>query len=301
MSKALGQKIAVKFNDVLTNVLATPVGGYVDIVNRKDGTITHMDSGTVEPWFDGDESVYAIATEGADYLWQPAYGPTIVKNIQICNRSSSYYVRRIKIYGSNDDGITWEYIDTAEVYSNTLGWQTKDISNDDIYDVYKLNFSDTNYTYGRVSEIQFGCIDVQDEKAWKFSWQELQFIGGPLLNRRVHPISIEEHPTEENTLLFTLHDLNRFNNAVGNITVSYDEPYGGLSGIGGKVVSFVHEFSPLELIQKINPNHEEYLTANLICSTSVTNVQYVTGIDDINLTVGLVVTVDVIDANLINP
>jgi hypothetical protein len=54
--------------------------------------------------------------------------------------------------------------------------------------------------------------------------------------------------------------LERFNNAVGNIAVSYDQTLGNLTGESGLVESFVREFTPNDLVPVPNPWTSEKVT-----------------------------------------
>lgn len=63
-------------------------------------------------------------------------------------------------------------------------------------------------------------------------------------------------------LLLRIDPLQRFNNVEGDITVSYDQSKGTLSGEGGTVQSFTRSFTPvdLETARKPNPHHAENIT-----------------------------------------
>lgn len=78
-------------------------------------------------------------------------------------------------------------------------------------------------------------------------------------------------------LLLHIDPLQRFNNVEGDLTVSYDQSKGTLSGEGGAVQSFTRTFTPVDLesARKPNPHHAENITvANTVITINFKPVRY---------------------------
>lgn len=79
-------------------------------------------------------------------------------------------------------------------------------------------------------------------------------------------------------LLLHIDPLQRFNNVEGDITVSYDQSKGTLSGEGGTVQSFTRTFTPVDLesARKPNPHITENITvANITTEINLKPIHYV--------------------------
>lgn len=98
------------------------------------------------------------------------------------------------------------------------------------------------------------------------SWQEYDMVpGGSLINKTGEVL--ETFAGETNYILILgMQPLQRFKNAVGRITVSYDGA-GTLQGEGGSVEEFSVSFLPQDLIAKNNPHHSEHLEISSITVT----------------------------------
>ncbi len=82
----------------------------------------------------------------------------------------------------------------------------------------------------------------------------------------------------DDAYILTLHiqDNRRFNSAVGNISVEYDNEIGTLTGVGGPVDSFSLSFAPTDLIAK-----PHQMTTEHIEISNITAVGVLTNINDI--------------------
>lgn len=101
--------------------------------------------------------------------------------------------------------------------------------------------------------------------AFTVTGQEYNYLpDGILIDGDYRVESVSAHPSQENTILLTMNDSYRFNNAVGDLTVSYNKSLGTLAGLGGQVESFSVSFTPSDLQKKDNPNAAEHIELSSI-------------------------------------
>lgn len=110
-------------------------------------------------------------------------------------------------------------------------------------------------------------------------------------------------------LLLHIDPLQRFNNVEGELTVSYDQSKGTISGEGGTVQSFTRTFTPVDLepARKPNPHHAENITvANTTVTINLKPIRYVridqySGDKDIIRVALQGVTITLTPVGIINP
>lgn len=123
---------------------------------------------------------------------------------------------------------------------------------------------------GKIIAIKFTLPLVGDvsgnESAFTITGKEYLYTDGSdnngvLVDKTYTIVSTQTHPTETKTIQLLLSK--GFNNAVGNMTVKYNQTNGNLAGSGGIVESFEEIFSPTELVEQGNPRVREYISATV--------------------------------------
>lgn len=105
-----------------------------------------------------------------------------------------------------------------------------------------------------------------NQSHFTITWQEYNMVpGGSLINKTgtVLQTFLGEYDDE---LILEMQPLQRFHNAVGQITVAYDGA-GTLQGDGGAVEAFSASFTPQDLEPKNNPHHSEHLEIVSVSAT----------------------------------
>lgn len=109
-------------------------------------------------------------------------------------------------------------------------------------------------------------------------------------------------PTDLEYIQLKTLELERFNNAKGELTVQYDASKGNLSGVGGRVSNFEVSFLPTGLEQVPNPYNMETILIQPVLNLAFTKVNYI----DLKATGDTVlvsnsIVVNLIHIDLINP
>lgn len=299
MSKSIGKKIGVKFDVPLTYLKETPVEGYPEEI-VKEGTLTasySYSSYTPDRLYDGSTSTYWRTSSSGAHLIISHLAPKILVGVRFY--LSSYLINNFSIYGSNDND-NWDHIYDSP-YNYSSGWREFRFDNTNAYLYYKVLITDggSNRTY--VYEMELIHVGYGDEPAWKVSWQEKKFVGGPILDMEVGIYSIIAHPTEDRSILLEVDNLDRFKNAIGNITVSYDSTKGTMTGQGGKVENFSVAFTPDQLVEVPNPHADEIITLSCDVSLDITKVFYKNRFENEQITLGFSASINIIEASVINP
>lgn len=119
-----------------------------------------------------------------------------------------------------------------------------------------------------------GCA-ANNESHFTVSWQEYDYVpnGHINVNKSFSPIETFQGDTEYN-LILEMDGLQRFNNAAGDIYVSYDGA-GSLAGSGGPVEPFNIHFTPHDLVMKPNQYITEHIDiSNIVVSGPLTRIYY---------------------------
>jgi hypothetical protein len=90
-----------------------------------------------------------------------------------------------------------------------------------------------------------------------------------------------------NSFLIRTKPLERFNNAVGPLTVSYDVTKGNLKGLGGGVQSFSGQFVPEDLTRKPNQHIEETIFISTTLDYSFIRINRHKLLNDSNIGIGI--------------
>lgn len=146
---------------------------------------------------------------------------------------------------------------------------------------------------------------MHDQKAIRVTGLQRDYVRGDLKEIDYAIKSIEHHPTEENTILITLHDnyQEAFDEVEGLLTIEYKGQLGNLIGYGGALEDFIVSFSPTDLLQSPNPGIEERLTVSANTTSILVPITY-HNIYDLNETirvVGLSFSTQLIYSSIENP
>lgn len=115
---------------------------------------------------------------------------------------------------------------------------------------------------------------VTDQQShFKVMVHEYTMVPGGVIQDVVKEVNSTEAGELENQLILNMEPLQRFESAVGRITIEYDGE-GTLMGVGGPVVAFSASFSPTGLIPKDNPNDMEHISISVSASGRLTKVTY---------------------------
>ena len=305
MSKSEGKKIAIKFSDrVMGNLDMLPklpliTGKFTSLKGYFSSSSTYS---TYYPSnaFDGSTStMWYTRTSGEQWIQVSTVRPIRLGGFR-WYVGSSYRPKEFKVYGSND-GINW-----VELYSgvsdDTAGrkeyfWQYGDAF---LYHRWTIISRYSSYIY--LYEIE---AFVHDQKAIRVTGLQRDYVRGDLKEIDYAIKSIEHHPTEENTILITLHDnyQEAFDEVEGLLTIEYKGQLGNLIGYGGALEDFIVSFSPIDLLQSPNPGIEERLTVSANTTSILVPITY-HNIYDLNETirvVGLSFSTQLIYSSIENP
>lgn len=122
-------------------------------------------------------------------------------------------------------------------------------------------------------------LDQGADLSSKYLWTKVDLSTSDIaVSPKVTNLSVVVTSKADNRfLLLHIDPLQRFNNVEGDLTVSYDQSKGTLSGEGGTVQSFTRAFTPVDLesARKPNPHHAENITvANTTITINLKSVRY---------------------------
>ena len=213
---------------------------------------------------------------------------------------SSYRPKDFKVQGS-DDGVNWIDLFTG-TSEDTSGWKEYYWQYADAYLYHRWTVTTRYSSYLYLYEIE---AFVHDEKAIKVTGIQRDFVGGELKEVDYAIKKIEHHPTEENTLLITLHDnyQEAFDEVEGAITIHYKGQLGNLIGYGGALEDFTVGFDPTELISSPNPGIEERLMVGKNTTTILIPITYhnIYDLSERIRVVGLTIATQLIYSSIENP
>ena len=167
--------------------------------------------------------------------------------------------------------ITTDIRAISAVKKSFIDWDA-DIPNGTALNVYS-RLSNGEYTLcekgGSISSIDNGA-DLSDETLYLKVELLTDDPTEPLLTPIFKGMHIRIHDqSDENVIVlrFKPGNVNSIQNAVGDITISYDGS-GTLTGLGGPVLAFEKTFLPVDLNPKNSPNDEEHIEVTDIKATS---------------------------------
>lgn len=277
MSKGLGQKIAIEFTEKLVGDVTGKNPPSVRGKNyfRPIGTATassQYSSYAASRAFDGDTSSYWY-TQSSGTQWiqvqfsEKTYASGFKWNV------GSYPPNGFNVYGS-EDGTNWNLL-TTDNSPNSSRWQAF-IFPISAWLYYRWEITSRHSSYVRIYDIALLEV-IGNENAFTATGQEYKYVNGPMVAKSYQVSSIEMHPdyTDGKHILLTMHPQGRFNNAVGNLTVSYDHTVGNLQGRGGFVESFTKSFAPVDLVPFPQPNAEQgTITAEASTTMAFIHIDY---------------------------
>lgn len=296
MSKGLGRKIAIKFTEDIINLVET-IKTPGESINGKftaNGTYT---GSLVNNVIDGSTSTYWESRTTGNYI-QVEVGNVELAGFSIY-KGSSYRPSTYTLEAS-DDGVNFTSVKSGSFVAST-GWETVtlDVPIAPLAIRLKCGFTTRLYIY----EFKMIINDYRyTGQEFKVEWQEPKHVGGPLIDRVGYPKRLQQHPEDpSNTILLTMYDTQRFHNAEGQITLSYDHTKSNLQGRGGVVASFYRSFLPSDLEPKPNPHDEEQLSVIARAEVDFMKVTYNNAYADEIITVGASAVVDFAYVGIINP
>lgn len=303
MSKGEGRKVAIKFTEELVGLGVTPTEGYPELkVESAIMTASSQYSSTYSPdkAFDGNISTYWDTRQSVPQ-WIQAQLATAVALTRFRWYVGSYAPNGFLLQGSND-GFNWDTLFQGESTSAT-GWKEFIFPNSGKYLYYRWNIDSLHSSRLYIYEIEMFYKEFQNESAFRVSGQQHKYVNGPLIDATYAVVGVEHHPTEPRTILLTVDQFSRFENAEGVISVAYDASRGNLVGAGGSVEPFVVDFLPTGLVQEPNPGIEEIITVEPIVTLTLTSVSYAKAYDaeEVIIAAPALVTVVLTDASIINP
>jgi len=105
--------------------------------------------------------------------------------------------------------------------------------------------------------------ELGSETGFTIMGKRREYCGGSLIDDSYAVSKIGTYGDNKKSIFIDISPLTRFNNAIGEIVVTYDSSKGGILGLGGPVQSFVVKFIPTDLMPIDNPHNTEYLTGGL--------------------------------------
>ena len=262
MSKAIGEKIAIKFDQNLNNPFTELAE--LDIASNSHIGRVYTAGSTASPnepenAFDGDNATKWQAGGYRTLTWiKVDLGEELTaRQITIRSPGSGGYYSAWDLHASNDDS-NWDLIlqGTHTSYGQDV---TVDFPEDKTYRYWRITGTNRVGNYPGVSRfVLIGDMIINiNAGAFTVKGNERSFPDGVLVEREYPVHSVDEHPLlDEQHVLLTMVPLTgpeslgggRFRDVVGNLTVAYDMTKGNLAGIGGAVLSFEDVFTPTDLL-----------------------------------------------------
>lgn len=153
----------------------------------------------------------------------------------------------------------------------------------------------TGATQGAWVEYAIGDTISADTNIWiKLTLSTTDVSVTPTISK----LYLSDAIAPDDQILITLKPLKRFHRVKGNLTVSYDSTIGNLAGASGPVASFSQAFTPVDLVNKPNPNDPENITMTATASATLSKIERIdaySGGDNITLTAYAAATLTHID------
>jgi hypothetical protein len=195
MSKGLGQKIAIKFTEVLsgdvTGWVPEPVtyGDYFRPIGTATGS-SQYSSYAPSRAFDGSTSSYWYTTTAGDQWIQIELAePTWVYGFR-WYVGSSYRPNGFNFQGSND-GENWEVI-LSDNSSNATGWHEFLAYSPKQYKYYRWTVTSRYLSYLRIYEIELLGV-AGNEGAFTITGKEYQYVNGPIIDKEYRVVKVERY------------------------------------------------------------------------------------------------------------
>lgn len=270
MSKAEGKKIAIKFTQPLigdvSGLTPIPTGGFEELTDRV-GTYTASSQWNNGPqWAFNSSLFWDTRSTGTQWIQIRLTTPRAFHKFKWY--SQMYRANEFRLLGSND-GVNFNEL-FASSSPNTSDWHTFEFVNDTAYEYYRWEIMSRHSSWLYIYEINmYYKVAKGNEAAVTVTGQVPKYVEypeenlGPLEEKTLAVQSVSTHPSEPNSLLLTMKDMNEFKNIEGSLTVSYDASKGNLTGLGGPVASFTEVFTPTDLVRTPNPLLAETLDVSI--------------------------------------
>lgn len=306
MNKSEGKKVSIKFSDkIMGNLDLLPklpliVGKFINPKGFFKSSSQYSISYEGARSFDGDVNTpWYTRSSGSQWVQISTFRPLRIGGFR-WYMGSSHRPKDFILEGSND-GITW-----IEIYSgiseDTTGWKEFYWEYGDPYLYYRWNVNSRHSSYIYIYEIE---LFVHEERAINIYGNQWDYVGGEIKRVDYAIQSVEHHPTEEYTLLITLHEnyQEAFDEIVGDLTLEYKGKLGNLVGYGGALEDFSVSFTPVDLISSPNPGVIEHLMINALSAMDLIPLTFIKGYGN-NETLkveAFTITTELIYSNIENP
>lgn len=164
---------------------------------------------------------------------------------------------------------------------------------------YKCNDTNTTPPASWIEAADDGVLNIDDDYLWlRYTLETTDTAVTPTLTRAW----LEEPDAPQDIILLTMNPQGRFNNVVGNLTVSYDHTVGNLQGRGGFVESFTKSFAPADLVPFPQPNAEQgTITAEVSTTMAFIHIDYKRRYAEESVTVSPACTMAFLNVEDVNP
>lgn len=301
--KGAGKKIGIRFNKpLLGDVAGLSAPAFYDmIIPPGTPTASGQYSATYTPdkAFDGSTSTRWYIRDTGDQWIQIELLRAQMTNGFRWYIGSSYRPNGFTVQGSND-GENWTDI-YADTSANTTGWKEFNWTATGPYKFYRWLITSRHSSYIYIYEIE---LSLGMGNAGAFTVKGLvrdPLKYGPLVERTFTVESVERYPETTDTILLTMAPDSRFNDVEGDLTVSYEQATGTLTG-NRPVADFEESFTPTDLEPTPIDRHD--ITAGIEVAVDLIKVDYRYFKDDSAdhiITAGITVEVDLIPVSEIPP
>jgi len=284
MSKGKGQKIAIKFDKPILGDVSgqlPPILAGERLVAPRPGLVyaASATQGSQVPSlaFDGNISTYWESRAALPQWLRVDFGdrPEAVTRFRYYS-GASYRINAYRFEASNDLE-DWTILWSGNNAAST-GWRDITFDNATAYRYYRFVVT-SQHTAGRIYiyEVEL-YAGAGNEAAFTVSGMQRNPLKTGPLQPKTYPVErVERYPETDDTILLHFDTYNRFNDAEGNITVSYLQAVGTLAGVR-PVEDFSESFEPEDL--EATPIDDHTITAGTEVEVEFIPVDYVSGFTD---------------------
>jgi hypothetical protein len=313
MSKAEGKKIAVKFTLPPSSIPLYEEFEIDDVytfpVGIASASSQYSSSYPASNAFKNDSTMWYTRNSGLQWIMIELSESKSIAGFKI--QVGYDNPDKVNLYGSND-GLEFDLI--AETYNPEPGTYEHSFSATQPYKIYKWEIETRRRDFIQIYRLSLRFAKVShksgNEEAFEIKGQEYLYTDGPDNNgeliSKTYPIaSVQDHPTEPNSIQLIMGD--GFRNVQGDITISYDQALGNLSGEGGAISSFEKSFTPTDLIEGLTNTggvygHSENIQSNIDLAIGFNRVERINAFSTVeNISGSVSISIDLIHIDDINP
>lgn len=282
--KADGKYIGVEFSEEITTNIEAVLGysfkegaqdctAYVSSQYSSYGAANLIDGSYSTKWV-----LYPIVAN--------SYALFTLSSARVCMAVRMYlyatwYPKSFVVYGSSNGTDFVALGDTISVGTiSANGYYDFTFANSDAYLYYKIVFLTHNSAETDIGEIWLS-YPAGNERAFTVTGQVYNWVpNGELVSEEFKVAKVYAHPTVEKAVLLEIEDNDRFESAIGNLTIEYDKSLGNLAGYGGPVDSFSIALTPADLVWKGDQNDQEHVELTNVAITPNLIHVYYTGVKE---------------------